>query len=79
MDDVTLLVHDADKSHKVLIRKEKLEDKVVKSLPKTKESLKLMKPINDYSALLVNEMRKHPVRRHPVWMIGSASSLIRPG
>ena len=60
MDDVTLLVHDADKSHKVLIWKEKLEDKVVKSIPKTKESLKLMKPINDYSALLVNEMRKHP-------------------
>ena len=60
MDDVTLLVHDADKSHKALIRKEKLEDKVVKSIPKTKESLKLMKPINDYSALLVNEMRKHP-------------------
>ena len=60
MDDVTLLVHDADKSHKVLIRKEKLADKVVKSIPKTKESLKLMKPINDYSALLVNEMRKHP-------------------
>ena len=59
MDEVTLLVHDADKSHKVLIRKEKLEDKVVKSIPKTKESLKLMKPINDYSALLVNEMRKH--------------------
>ncbi len=60
MDDVTLLVHDADKSHKVLIRNEKLKDKVVKSIPKTKESLKLMKPINDYSALLVNEMRKHP-------------------
>ena len=60
MDDVTLLVHDADKSHKVLIWKEKLEDKVVKSIPKTKESLKHMKPINDYSALLVNEMRKHP-------------------
>lgn len=60
MDDVTLLVHDADKSHKILIWKEKLEDKVVKSIPKTKESLKLMKPINDYSALLVNEMRKHP-------------------
>jgi|GEM_PF-5281875 len=51
---------DTDKSHKVLIRKEKLKDKVVKPVPKTKESRKLRKPISDYSALLVNEMRKHP-------------------
>ena len=60
MDDVTLLIHDADKSHRALIRNEKLKDRVVKSFPKTKESLRLMKPINDYSALLVNGMRKHP-------------------
>lgn len=60
MDDVTLLIHDADKSHRALIRNEKLKDQVMKSFPKTKESLKLMKPINDYSALLVNGMRKHP-------------------
>ena len=60
MDDVTLLIHDADKSHKALIRNEKLKDKVMKSFPKTKESLRIMKPINDYSALLVNGMRKHP-------------------
>lgn len=59
MGDVTLLIHDADKSHKVLIRNEKLKDKVVKPIPKTKETLALMKPINDCSALLVNEMRKH--------------------
>ena len=65
MDDVTLLVHDADKFHKVLIRKEKLKDKVVKSVPKTKESLALMKLINDYSALLVNEMKKHPSTKAP--------------
>lgn len=30
------------------------------SIRVSKESLVLMKPINDYSALLVNEMRKHP-------------------
>ena len=62
-DDVTLPVHDADKSHKVLIRNEKLKDKAVESLPKTKESLAPMEPINDCSALLVNEMRKHPGTR----------------
>lgn len=63
MKEVSLLVHDAEKSHQTLIKKEKLKDMVVKSYPKTKESLKKMEPINNYSALLVNEMRKHPGTR----------------
>ena len=60
MDKVTLLVHDADKSHRGMVKSEGLKDLVVKSYPKTAESLKEMAPINNYSALLVNEMRKHP-------------------
>lgn len=60
MDKVTDLIHDAEKSHHALVRSEGLKETVVKSYPKTKESLKAMQPINNYSALLVNEMRKHP-------------------
>lgn len=60
MNGVSLLVHDAEKAHRTLIKAQKLKDKVVKSTPKTAESLKAMEPINNYSALLVNEMRKHP-------------------
>lgn len=60
MDKVTLLVHDADKSHRILVKSKGLKENVIKSYPKTEESLKAMAPINNYSALLVNEMRKHP-------------------
>ena len=53
------VVHDDDKSHKAFFRNSGIRNEVVRSKPKTEESLRKMKPINDYSALLVNEMRKH--------------------
>lgn len=53
------ITHDGSKEHKALIDSLDCTDRVVPSKPKTDESLRAMRPINNYCADLRNESLKH--------------------